>query len=279
MQIIEAEIMGSNAKPITMDICFKSNNTLKPIIIFCHGFKGFKNWGHFDLIAQTMAKHDFVFIKFNFSYNGTTSLDKCDFADLDAFGKNNFTTELNDLGLVINYAEQQATIFEGKASEIYLIGHSRGGGICILKAFEDKRIKKLISWASVKDVADFFVNQDLQQWKNNKFIYTYNSRTKQNMPLHYQIYEDFKTHEARLDIPKAAAGIKIPWLIVHGTNDTSVPLESAKYLHNQQKNSILFSIEKADHTFGGKHPWNSTELPVDSKILVEKTIHFLNTTN
>jgi len=276
MQKTEIVLKGSMEKPIPVDIRYKKTNQLKPIIIFCHGFKGFKDWGHFNLIADEFAKHDFVFVKFNFSYNGTTPENPVDFSDLDAFGNNNFSIELDDLGLVIDYIESFAGQYEGNGQKIYLIGHSRGGGIAILKTYEDARIHKLATWASVKDVADFFINQDLDKWKADGLIYTLNARTQQKMPLYYQVYEDFIKNKDRLDIPNAAASIDIPWLIVHGTNDTSVPCDFAEKIHDWCKNSELCTIENADHTFGGKHPWNEDELPADSKILTEKTIAFFN---
>lgn len=278
MQKIEQMINGSKGKPITIDISFEPNAPLKPIVIFCHGFKGFKNWGHFDVIADTFAKHNFVFVKFNFSYNGTTSDYPTDFADLDAFGNNNFSIELDDAGLVIDYIEANAATYEGNKEEIYLIGHSRGGGIAILKTQEDKRIKKLCTWASVKDVTDFFIHQDIEKWKNDGLIFTHNARTQQNMPLYYQIYENYISNKTRLDIPKAAANIAVPWLLIHGTHDEAVPFAFAETLHELNKKSELFAIDKGNHTFGGKHPWNSDELPVDAKIAVEKCISFFTAT-
>lgn len=275
MQKTTQVINGSKGKPVSIDISYSESAAQKPMIIFCHGFKGFKDWGHFNLIAEAFLKHDVVFVKFNFSYNGTTIEQPTDFADLEAFGENNFSIELDDLGLVIDYVASIAADYGGNKNELYLIGHSRGGGMAILKTFEDKRIKKLCTWASVKDAADFFDNQDIEKWKKESSIYTYNSRTLQNMPLNYQLYENYIANKARLDIPKAAANIEVPWLIIHGTNDTSVPSSFGEQLHQWNTKSELFLIENADHTFGGKHPWNEIILPDASTILIQKTISFL----
>lgn len=276
MHKTEIGINGSKCKSIPLDISWKSSKQKNPIIIFCHGFKGFKNWGHFDLIANKFAENNFTFIKFNFSYNGTTLELPIDFADLDAFGNNNFSTELNDLGLVIDYIEQNAEKYNGDINSIFLIGHSRGGGIAILKSYEDNRIKKLVTWASIKDVADFILSQNIEQWEQTNVVYTFNTRTQQNMPLYYQLYEDYILNKTRLNIPKTVVNINIPWLIAHGTNDGAVPFSFAEQLHTLNNKSELFLIENADHTFGGKHPWSEKELPIDTKYLVEKTINFLN---
>ena len=135
-------IKGSKEKKILMDITFpkKSNNKL---IVFSHGFKGFKDWGCFDLISKSFAQNGFTFLKFNFSHNGTTIADPLNFNDLEAFGNNNFSIELNDLSLVLDWSVQNLNI-----SDITLLGHSRGGGVSILKSGEDTRVKRVISWSS-----------------------------------------------------------------------------------------------------------------------------------
>ena len=275
MHKTEIKINGSKENPILIDISWKDSEQNKPIIIFCHGFKGFKNWGHFDKIATTFAQQNFVFVKFNFSFNGTTKNNPNDFADLDAFGKNNFTTELNDLELVIDYVVENASLYNGNKNEIYLIGHSRGGGISILKTKENKHIKKLVTWASIKDVADFIDHQNIESWKKEGVVYTFNSRTQQNMPLYYQLYEDFIDNQERLTIKEAVINSTIPHLIIHGDNDTSVPVEAAIYLHQLNTKNEIFIIENADHTFGGKHPFTEDELPMATQLLIDKTITFL----
>ena len=52
-------------------------------------------------MAKEFAKDGFCFIKFNFSHNGGTVEQPIDFPDLEAFGNNNYTKELDDLESVI----------------------------------------------------------------------------------------------------------------------------------------------------------------------------------
>ena len=69
-----------------------------------------------------------------------------------------------------------------------------GGGISILQAAEDKRINKLITWASISECKTPWGNwppDKMQQWKETGVEYYTNSRTKQEMPLYYQLYEDY----------------------------------------------------------------------------------------
>lgn len=71
--------------PILASVSYKSILNLKPVIIFSHGFKGFKDWGHFPIVAQWFAEKGLAFVRFNFSHNGTTPEQPCDFANLDNF--------------------------------------------------------------------------------------------------------------------------------------------------------------------------------------------------
>lgn len=100
-------LINSYNKPITFDYRFQENNIKKPIILFSHGFKGFKDWGTFNLMADHFAKKGFIFLKLNFSFNGTTPENTVDFVDLEAFGNNNFSKELDDLKTVIDHLESE----------------------------------------------------------------------------------------------------------------------------------------------------------------------------
>ena len=70
------------------------------MIIFCHGYKGFKDWGLGTTLQNPFKRHSLS--KFNFSLNGGTLENPIDFPDLKAFARNTYTQEVNDLSNVIN---------------------------------------------------------------------------------------------------------------------------------------------------------------------------------
>jgi fermentation-respiration switch protein FrsA (DUF1100 family) len=83
-----------------------------------------------------------------------------------------------------------------------------------------------------------------------------NARTGQAMPIGPQLLRDIEENTERLDIRRAAARLTLPWLIVHGEADTSVPADDARTLWDMAgENAELLLIEDADHTFGAKHPY------------------------
>lgn len=266
-------IEGSSGRPMVLDVNLSTNSSA-PLVIFSHGFKGFKDWGAFNYISSFFSSQEISFLKFNFSHNGTTSSDLTDFSDLEAFGNNNFSKELDDLGLVIDWTEKE---LYGKVdlSNLFLIGHSRGGGISILKANEDSRVKKVVSWASVSDFENRMPKGKEHVWKERGVAYVYNGRTRQQMPMYYQFREDFYKNKGRLDIPKAVKSLKIPLLVVHGSEDKTVDLSEAYCLTKNVKYSELFIIEGADHVFNVKHPFVQETIPKELEMLLHKTISFL----
>jgi len=266
-----------NKKPILLDVSFHNNGKKKPIVIFCHGYKGFKDWGCWNVMASHIANEDIFFLKFNFSHNGGTMEQPIDFPDLNAFGKNNFIKELDDLENIISWITSPKNKYstEVNSQDIILVGHSRGGGIVTIKASEDNRVTKLITLAGASDYKSRFpIGDQLAYWIKEGVAYVENGRTKQQMPHFIQFYDNFMENEARLTISTAAKKITIPHLIIHGTTDETVTFQEAEALHNWNENSELFAIENANHVFGGSHPWESNSLPEDLEIAVNRIINF-----
>src|SRR5690606_10566544 len=128
-----------------------------------------------------------------FSHNGTSLESPNEFVDLEAFGHNSFHIELDDLDSVVDFVLNTENEFSSEINKdkLLLLGHSRGGGISILKAWKDKRVKKLATWASVNEFGKFWTPDVMQQWKKDKVMHVLNSRTGQELPMYYSAYEKF----------------------------------------------------------------------------------------
>ena len=247
----------------------------KPIVIFCHGFKGFKDWGHFNYLGERFAEENCVFVKFNFSHNGTTVEDPLNFGDLEAFGQNNFTKELFDLQAVVDSLTSNEELkSEIDISRMGLLGHSRGGAISIIYASEDKRITKLATWAAVSDIVNRNKKRTIETWQRDGVVFAKNARTNQNMPLYYQFYEDQQQNGERLNVNHAVKKLQIPFLIVHGTAGFAVKYTDALEVKRSSSQVILLTIDGGDHTFGVKHRFEGIELPVHAEDVVQKTLYF-----
>ena len=270
-------IDGSAGKSILIDATFKANTQAKQVVVFCHGFKGFKDWGPFNKIATHFADNDIVFVKFNFSFNGTTTNDPINFSDLKGFGNNNFCKELDDLSLVLDWIENCDELKgEINSSKISLFGHSRGGSIVMLKTAEDIRVKKVISWASPSNFLERLPKKEkLVKWKELGVAYIYNGRTKQNMPMYFQFYENCIKFAKRLNIQNAVSKMGIPHLIVHGNDDPTVLLSEAVNIKSWNPNIDLHVIDGANHVLGGFHPYDLEKFPKDLQEAIDVTIKFL----
>ena len=269
-------------KTIVYDVFYKADTKPKPLIIFCHGYKGYKDWGAWNLVAERFAEEGYFFLKFNFSHNGGTPNNSIDFPDLEAFAQNNFSKELDDLEDILNFISS-TNDFENElnSNAISLIAHSRAAGIILIKASEKSRVKNVITWAGVSDFKARFQigSSQFNDWREKGITHIENSRTKQLMPHYFQFFQDFAANEERLTIKLAVQKLNVPLLIIQGSDDTTVTELEAKMLHQWSSKSELEIIKNGDHSFGTIHPWKESQLPKELQKVVEKSIVFLKRSN
>ncbi|BDC99427.1 alpha/beta hydrolase family protein [Persicobacter psychrovividus] len=260
-----------------IDYRFRKNNTPKPIIVFLHGFKGFKDWGHFNVMADAFANAGFVFVKVNVSHNGTSPDAPTTFVDLDAFGNNTLSMEQRDFRATIDW------LFSGKCSipkgemdlsQLFILGHSRGGGGVINYACADERVKGTCAMAPVHSYDSKWSEEGKKAWQQQGVIYVYNGRTKQNMPLSYDTVLDYYANIDQLEVLKSAKNCPSPILIIHGDADETLAVEHLEDFKFNNPLSKKMIIEGANHVFGGKHPYEGNTLPEHTELLKNYATQF-----
>jgi pimeloyl-ACP methyl ester carboxylesterase len=264
-------LRGAEDKTISGDITWNDEGAINKTVIFIHGFKGFKDWGTHNLVAERFASHGFRYLKFNLSHSGVHPDRPHDVTDLETFASNTVTHELRDVEAIIQYVTHTFT-----SDEIYLIGHSRGGGLAIIEAAKNKHIKKLVTWSAIADFASLWKPDQEEEWKKTGRIFVENARTKEKMPLDVSLLQDFKRNKEEYNIKEKAKTIRIPWLILHGDEDVNVSFSVAQELAQANPAACLKKIEGANHVYGGSHPFTGTELPPHLLEVCEKTIAFLS---
>ncbi len=270
------QIPGKSGLPITFSIDYPTVGDNFPLIIFLHGFKGFKDWGHWPLMAKKLADKGFAVLRMNFSHNGTTPDNPLDFADLNAFGNNTFSKEIQDVQDVMNWIFSTESIYSKcNVEDINLLAHSRGGAVAVITAHEDNRVNRLITLSGVGTLVRYS-DEELAHWKKEGVVYMMNGRTHQNMPLYYGLAEDYYQNEARFNIMEIIANVFQPYLVLHAAEDETVPLHEGKKLADAGPSTTLKVIPGANHSFGGGHPFLSKELPKDSLIAVDLIADFLS---
>ena len=256
------KIKNKSGDTINMDLRYPADSDNKiPLLVFCHGFKGFKDWGGFPYMMNRFSESGFFVVSFNFSFNGTDNEkdNPVDFERLDLFARNTFSKELDDLACVLDFLEDSKEKYNYDFGRLTLAGHSRGGGIAVLKAAEDARIKNLVTLASVAEFGRYG-EETKRMWKEKGFIEALNTRTKQKMRMNITLLEDIENNSDRLNIVKAVSKLNIPFLIIHGTEDLAVDMSEAETLYTNcpSPDKKLIILDRAGHTFGAAHPFAGT---------------------
>lgn len=267
---------GSVGRKSLWDVSIPDNP--QGVIVFVHGYKGYKDWGAWPLMEQFFLNRNYGFVKFNFSHNGGTIEDPTDFPDLQAFGENRYSYEVNELNEILNEVHRMVSMECQLEVPIFLVGHSRGGGIATILGSDNTFVSKVVSLAGISDIPSRFPKGDeLIDWQVDGVRYVSNARTGQDMPHFYSFYEDYLNHEKMLDIEAAArrlSEIKKPFLQVHGDMDLAVSISEGQALAQWTQTRICI-IKGAGHTFGAKQPWESSELPHDFRLALDAILEFI----
>ncbi len=237
---------------IRADIRRPARGDPRTAVIVAHGFKGFKDWGFFPHLCERLARDGHLAVSFNFSLNGTGP-NLVDFTDLDAFGRNTLSRELDDLHWMIGRTLAGEWSGGHAPAAVGLFGHSRGGGGGIVTAAEHPGVSALVTWAAVSTFQRWGEEQ-VHDWTTRGVTYVANARTGQQMPLYRALWDDLRENAARLDVMAAAAAVRVPWLVVHGDEDATVPVEEARRLAGAGKSATLKVITGSGHTFEAVHP-------------------------
>ena len=218
-------------------------------VVLVHGFKGFTRFAFFPYLADRLAAAGLTTVSFNASGSGVGP-DMESFSDPAAFEENTYTRELHDLGIVLGEGERRGWITQRRG----LFGHSRGGGIAILRAGRDVHVHALVTWSAIStvkrwptDVAD--------AWRQRGWLDVENSRTKQVFRLRPAVLEEATQHgDGMLDVARAAEMLLCPWLIVHGDADETVLIGEGEALARAAgPNAELLRIAGGTHTFNVAH--------------------------
>jgi len=270
---IPFSVENDQGDTVDCDLRFVADGGQKPVVVFCHGFKGFKDWGPFPEWGRRLAQAGFVSVHMNFSFNGVHRDRPTEFTELEKFAENTFTRELDDLQAVLDAVETGAVPDAPIDPErIGLMGHSRGGGTVILQAERDDRVGALVTWSSVSTFVDRFTDEQIDDWEKQGYTEIVNSRTGQVMRLNKGLYDDTMAHKDELDVRGAAQGVDVPWLVVHARDDEAVDFRAAEILAASTDTADLMEAS-GGHTFGGSHPFEGP-VPASLETVWDWTIDF-----
>jgi uncharacterized protein len=258
---------------ILIDVRAGGRASTRPAVLVLHGFKGFKDWGMFPPLSQRLAQAGFIVVSPNLSGSGVD--DQGDFSLPERFGHNTFSAELEDVRRVID-ALMAGQLGVPTPATLGLVGHSRGGGIALLQAARDPRVRALVTWAAISSV-ERWPSAQRSSWRAAGKTDIQNARTGQVLPLYTDVLDDIEQNASALDIEAAGRRIRIPWLLIHGTEDESVRFAEAEGLKaaSARPDTRLLPIQGGGHTFGAVHPWRATTPELDT--VFDATLAWLTT--
>lgn len=246
--------------PLLVDVRTSDRQLPRPAVLVVHGFKGFKDWGMFPPLAERIARAGFSAVSFNLSGSGVDA--QGDFSRADCFARNTYSAELADIRIVLD-ALDAGRLGMAPTPHVGLVGHSRGGGMAILAAAGDARVQALVTWAAISKVSRWDGKEEA--WRAAGYFDSVNSRTGQVLRISTDVLDDVRDHAAALDIPAAARRLAQPWLLLHGTDDESVPVAEARVLAEGWQAAQprrLHLVEGGGHTFGAVHPFAGMTPPL-----------------
>lgn len=270
-------INSDQGHPIRYDLYHpaSSSRAALPVVLFFHGFKGFKDWGPFPSACEDIAANGFAVLSINFSLNGIGE-NPLELDRLDLFQDATLSQELEDAGRVIE-AVRTGEISSSRTrlhSDIMaVVGHSRGGHTAVAAAAEFDEIQSLVTWSAVADYNRRWSEKMKQEWETRGWTLILNGRTGQEMKLSRKVYDDALAHTDRLMAIRRVKAIHLPCLFIAGKEDESVPWTDSRELYRAcpSTQKELHLIPNTGHTFGASHPFEDAFYPEPFEELVEQT--------
>ncbi len=241
-----------------------------PLVIIVNGHNGFYNYGMFPYIQQKLFENRISSYSFNFSHGGVIG-DADIFEDLEKYEQNCMRLETEDLLCVLHNLNEE---FKDH-SRIFLFVHSLGGVPAMFgakKAIAEKiNINGIILVSTVKTL-NFCPSEMLKEWAVAGVYYKKNNRTRQELPQGFEFLQEIIRCDTEWNVKQAIQSLKIPVLIIHGSDDEAVPVEHGKLLYSWVEganvNAQLRIIPNATHTFNTKHPFEGTSNELDELLFI-----------
>ena len=218
------EISSREGLPIRGDI--DAPPKARAAVVIVHGFRGFKDWGFFPWLSEHLCASGAVAVRFNMSRSGIGERNDS-FDRPDLFRDDTYTIQVHDLLDVVSYTQSR---FRGLP--LFLLGHSRGGGVALLAAREAEDLAGVITWSAISRA---------DRWDEIEASST-------------AVLADFEANRQRLDILDSASRLAVPLLAIHGASDGSVPAEESRAIVSRTTDASLMIIDGATHTYNAIHP-------------------------
>jgi uncharacterized protein len=197
------------------------------LIILAHGVTGDMNREIMVQLAKMLAEMGWPTMRISFSGNGNSE---------GNFTDSTISKECDDLMAVLDQAKG--------SKKIAYIGYSMGGAVGALTAAKDDRISVLISLAGMVRTKVFAETEFGDVVPDHGFMWD-----EETKPLSQKFMDDLRQIDT---VIPAVKDLRLPWLLLHGSEDDVVLPDDSVHLFNHLKgNKKHVVIEGTDHSFAG----------------------------
>lgn len=272
------QLDGADGQPI-LGSTDKHVEHPRGVLILCHGFKGYMDYGFFPRLANVAAGQGLLVHRFNFSHSGMTreidTFERPELFERDTWGK-----QIHDLRTV---ADAVATgRLDGEGLPMVWFGHSRGGVTVTLTAarvFGDPSAEQLrpagIAIASTPDTACSLSEEERKKMHRDGRLLSPSGRTGQRLFVGKPWLDEIEADPDSFDPRLAAERVPCPTLILHGGEDQTVNTSAAIALSQRFPASELEIIGGASHTYNCPNPLLRDAEPPDATTrMIDRVVGF-----
>ncbi|AOV94594.1 hypothetical protein AQV86_01555 [Nanohaloarchaea archaeon SG9] len=204
-------------------------------VVLSHGYTGDKSeWGYLDFIARELNGSGYNVLAFDFAGSGESDDEPL-----------RIDRQVHDLGVAREYLESRGV------DNIGLYGHSQGG-LVSLRNSEDVEAIFLTSPVtdSLADYADDRLTEKQQRELEENGYWT--KTREKGVRDKYVIDEEIIRQKENLDQEKLLSGTRCTVRIIHGTEDSVVPVEASRKAVQKLENADLKEVEGLTHSYDTK---------------------------
>lgn len=190
--------------------------------------------GGYALLAPALAEAGIASLRFDFPGSGDSTASYQLYTNAEA---------VKEAGVCFDWLASLADIDKKRVG---VMGWSQGGTDALLAAARDKRFASVATWAGSLDLSTM-VTDKMREEAAAKGYAVMEFEWRDSLELSQNWIEQVD----RDDVLAEAAGIRVPVLMIHGSDDNVVPPSDGRRVVEAAKNPLneWYIIDGADHTF------------------------------